>query len=123
MKKRIYAAMLFACSFCSCYYDKEDYLYGTSPCNSSGSSFSTTVLPILNQRCNSCHSSNAASSAGGGIILDNYNSVKNYVPNGSLLGSIKHSSGYSPMPKGGGSLTACEIAKVTDWVNNGAPNN
>lgn len=123
MKKRTIAALLCISMFSSCYYDKEDYLYGTTTCNASGASFSATVLPIMNQRCNSCHSSNAAASAGAGIILDNYNSVKTYVTNGKLLGSINHSSGYSPMPKGGGSLTSCEIAKVTDWVNSGAPNN
>ena len=123
MKKFILALLLTIGILSSCYYDKEDYLYGTTTCNATGSTFSSVVLPIMNQRCNSCHSSNAATSSGGGIILDNYASIKAYADNGKLLGSINHSSGYSPMPKGGGKLSSCEIAKVTDWVNNGAPNN
>jgi hypothetical protein len=37
--------------------------------------------------------------------------------------AINHSAGYSPMPKGGNKLPACQIAKVRRWVAAGAPNN
>lgn len=123
MKKITLVLAISLALFSSCYYDKEDLLYGTTTCNSTGSTFSATVLPIMNTRCNACHSSNAAASSGGGIVLDNYNSVKTYVTNGKLLGSINHSPGYSPMPKGATKLSSCDIAKINDWVNSGAPNN
>lgn len=123
MRKNYIITLMAVSLMTSCYYDKENELYGTSTCVSTSSTYSGTVAPILNQRCNACHSGAAANSSGGGIVLDNHPSVKNYVTNGKLLGSINHASGYSPMPKGSTKLSACEIAKITDWANNGAPNN
>ncbi|MDD1444420.1 hypothetical protein MEO93_29600, partial [Dolichospermum sp. ST_sed3] len=67
-----------------CYYDSAEYLYPTGPCNPAGSTYSATVSPILTARCNSCHSTAAAAASGGGIILDNYNSVKPSATNGKL---------------------------------------
>ncbi len=106
-----------------CYYDNAEYLYPSGTCNAAGSTYSATVSPILSARCNSCHSTSAAAASGGGIILDNYNSVKPYATNGKLLGSINHASGFSAMPKSSTKLSACEIEKVTNWVNSGALNN
>ncbi len=106
-----------------CYYDNAEYLYPSGTCNPAGSTYSATVSPILTARCNSCHSTAAAASSGGGIILDNYNSVKPYATNGKLLGSINHASGFSPMPKNSAKLSDCDIAKITNWVNSGALNN
>jgi hypothetical protein len=106
-----------------CYYDKEALLYPPGTCNSAGSTYSATVSPILTLRCNSCHSKAAASTYGGGIELDRYTTVKPYASNGALLGSINHASGYSPMPKDGAKLSSCEIDKITNWVNSGAPDN
>lgn len=123
MKPKYIIAALAIVVLSSCYYDKEDLLYGTSTCVSTGSTYSGTVAPILNQRCNACHSAAAANGSGGGVILDNHPSVKTYVTNGKLLGSINHAGGYSPMPKGAAKLSACDIAKITDWINNGSPNN
>ena len=40
-----------------------------------------------------------------------------------LLGSVDHAPGYSPMPKGGAQLSACDRAKLRKWVAAGAPNN
>jgi hypothetical protein len=107
-----------------CYYDKADLLYpdGKTVCDSTATAkFSTDVLPVMNASCNSgCHSTASASA---GIILDNYNGVKAQVANGKLMGSINQASGYSAMPKGGGKLNTCTIAKLQQWINAGAPNN
>ncbi len=105
-----------------CYYDKEGILYpGSSTCTPSTTpSFSADVLPILNARCNNCHSGSFPSA---NIKLDTYDNVLIYVANGSLMGSIRHTSGYSPMPKNSSKLSACDILKIADWIAAGSLNN
>jgi hypothetical protein len=122
-QKIILAGITAALFLTGCYYDKEEIIYPAGSCNSAGSTYSGAVSPLLNLRCNSCHSTTAAPSSGNNIVLDNYNSVKIQVDNGKLLASLNHAGGVSPMPKGGSKLSSCEIAKVTNWVGSGAPNN
>ncbi|MFM2363295.1 MAG: hypothetical protein RLZZ316_2197 [Bacteroidota bacterium] len=109
--------------FSSCYYDKEAILYpGGGTCDTAAAStFSAVVLPILNTNCNNCHGGSAT--AGAGINLDTYTSVKTQVNNGKLVGSIIHAAGYSAMPKNGAKMSACNIAKINRWVAAGALNN
>lgn len=106
----------------SCYYDNEETLYpGSTECNPiANPSFATDVLPLLNSRCNTCH---AGVSPSGSIKLDSHTEVLKYANDGSLKGSIKHSSGYSPMPKNGNKMTACQIGLIETWITQGALNN
>ena len=106
-----------------CFYDKEELLYPTPPCNATGSTYSASVSPIISAHCVTCHGASVAATNAAGIVLDNYNSLKPYATNGKLVGAINHASGYSPMPKNAAKLSSCDIAKITDWVNNGALNN
>lgn len=55
--------------------------------------------------------------------MGTYASDRAMAINGSLYGSIAHASGYSAMPKGGNKLTACQLAKVKQWVDGGSLNN
>jgi hypothetical protein len=105
-----------------CYYDKVEVLYpGSTTCTEiTVSTFNANVLPLLKNRCNSCH---GGSSPSGGIALDTYSNVLKYVNNGSLMGSINFESGYSPMPKNSGKMSACEIRKIQSWIDSGASNN
>ena len=106
----------------SCYYDNEATLYPESA-NCDGTTiatFSGDVLPLLNSRCNSCH---AGTSPSGGIKLNTYPEVIKYVNDGSLIGSIEHASGFSPMPKNGGKMSPCQIQKIQSWIDAGALNN
>jgi cytochrome c5 len=105
-----------------CYYDKEEVLYpGSTQCTVPETPmFSSDVAPLLNSKCNSCHS---GSSPSAGIILSSYAEVIKYVNNGSLMGSIKHASGYSAMPKNSTKMSTCEIQKIQNWIDNGALNN
>ena len=123
-RKRILLCFSIAALLASgCYYDNAEYLYPSGPCNAAGSTYAATVNPILAAHCNSCHSTAVSVSSGGGIVLDNFNSVKAYATNGKLLGSINHASGFSAMPKNASALSSCEIAKITNWVNSGSLNN
>ncbi|HEX5171227.1 MAG TPA: hypothetical protein VFW11_18755 [Cyclobacteriaceae bacterium] len=106
----------------SCYYDKEEVLYPDSfNCNSvSNPSFNVDVLPLLNAKCNNCHSGSFPS---GNIRLDTFADVLKYANNGSLMGSINQTSGYSPMPKNGTKLSACQIQTIQNWITAGTVDN
>lgn len=118
----IFSGLLVTAS--SCYYDKEDLLYGggNAPCADSSTvvSYSTQVVPVLQQYCYSCHSGGFPS---GGVAMGTYASDKAIGQNGKLYGSISYAPGYSPMPKGMSKMTSCQIALIQKWINNGMPNN
>lgn len=114
-----------------CYYDVEEnlivrdttYVYDTTGgggCDTNAMSYLQDIAPVFSQYCNVCHSSAAQM---GSVVLDNYNDVMVEVENGRLMGAVKQESGYSPMPQGGGKLDDCTIAKMSAWINQGAPNN
>jgi hypothetical protein len=117
--------LLMIIAFQSCYYDKEELLYPelTSGCDTLNVTYSNTISPILDLNCLSCHSNSTASAYGGGIKLQNYSDVKTYVDNGKLLGSVSHSSGFSPMPQGAAKIAVCKITQIEIWINAGAANN
>ena len=121
--KRILTILLIltVATIAGCYYDNEEKLYPviSTTCDLTNVTFSSTVTNALHS-CQSCHSNSNASSSGAGIRLENYADVKS---NTRLMGAINHLSGYSAMPKGGGTLTSCEINQIQIWINNGMPNN
>jgi hypothetical protein len=122
MKRTLYYAFCLIFILCSaCYYDKEANLYPGGTCQAvANPTFSANVLPLLNAKCNSCHAGAFASAS---IRLDSYAEVSKYVVSGSLMGSINHTSGFSPMPKNSSKMLTCEINKIQDWINSGALNN
>jgi hypothetical protein len=92
-------------------------------CDTSVYTYSLAIKPILNSYCIGCHSTAAASSSGGGFILDTYTGVQAVALNGKLLGSVQHASGYPAMPLGISKLSDCEITQISEWINAGAQNN
>ncbi|SFC74989.1 hypothetical protein SAMN05421780_10973 [Flexibacter flexilis DSM 6793] len=105
------AGAQFAC-------EREAVVYGTfTGCDTASVTYTSSISPIIDQSCISCH---AAAEPSSGISLSNYAQVKTYVDNGKLLGAVLHQSGYQPMPQTG-TLTNCEIKKIRNWVNLGAP--
>jgi mono/diheme cytochrome c family protein len=105
----------------SCYYDKEAILYPETNCVPPATpSYQADVVPIMNQYCVSCHSGSFASA---GVKLDSYPEVMKSVNNGQLMGTITWAAGYSPMPKNGNKLSACNIGKIEAWIAAGSPNN
>jgi len=73
-------------------------------------SFASTVFPIIMQNCLSCH---------GGFQPPNLNTHGGIKANASL---VKATTSNRSMPRGG-SLTAEEIEKIAQWVDQGAKNN
>lgn len=105
----------------SCYYDNVEELYPQPPtCDTLNVTFSNDVLPVINTNCAGCHGSSAPA---GNISLTNYSEIVASAQNGSLMGTIKHENGWSPMPKNGNTLTDCTILKLDAWIATGTPNN
>jgi hypothetical protein len=90
-----------------------------SACNTNNFTYSAAVAPILQSACTGCHS---GSSPSAGINLTTYADVEKVASNGRLLGSIKHQSGYVPMPTGG-KLSDCQITQISKWIDAGKLNN
>ncbi len=104
-----------------CEYHNEEELYGTTECDTSDYSYSTFILPLLEENdCIACHS---LMDAKGNVILEGYDNLMESLNDGSFLGAIRHDPGYEPMPEGLPKLPECDILKVELWVNAGAPNN
>lgn len=121
MKKiLIFSCLAIAATISSCYYDVEEELYPTLECNTEGVTYSGAVLAIISGKCYKCHD---AANNNGNITLEGYDNLKKYVDSGQLLGAIKRQPGYSPMPKNEPQLIECDIAKIEEWVSQGAPQN
>jgi hypothetical protein len=103
-----------------CYYDKEEKLYPQTVCDTATVTYSSSVVPILLSNCTVCHGGNTPSA---GIKLDTYAGVKVQADNGKLWGAVSQSAGFSPMPKNGTKLSACNLTKIKKWLDAGALNN
>lgn len=98
---------------------KNDTCTTTTTCDTTGVTFSQSVLPIFDAYCNGCHS---GASPSGEINLTSYAQVVT-VNTDRLLGSINHASNYSPMPQNTDKLSDCNIALIAKWIADGSPNN
>lgn len=90
-------------------------------CDTTGVTYSATVVPILQTNCTGCHSGSAP--AGGGVDLTAYANVSAQVSSGKLWGDISHATGFNAMPLGSSQLSACDLNKIHAWIRAGAPNN
>ncbi len=133
MKKSLFVTLAAFCSIIlstsvqSCYYDNEADIYGTvstGNCDTTNAKFAAFVQPLMNAQCatSGCHN---ASTASAGANLSTYTATKTYITNNKafFLGSIKHTTGYSQMPKGASKMAACDITKLETWINAGMLNN
>ncbi len=91
-----------------------------SGCDTANVTYNGTIQPIIQSSCIGCHSGNTPA---GSINLSTFSGVKNIAINGSLFGSVNHELGYSPMPKGGNSLSNCQISEIKIWIDLGSINN
>ena len=108
--------------FNSCYYDKDQLLYGgNTVCITTGTmSYTQNVMPLLQQYCYSCHSGNFPS---GNILMGTYAADKAIALSGKLFGCISYQAGFSPMPKDQPKMNNCEIATIKKWIDTGVLNN
>ena len=90
----------------------------TDSCSTTNLSYAADIRPILEAKCDNCHS-DANSGSGGGIVLDNYNAVKALGSSIQNRVSLPNNDG-SFMPKGGSSIGTCKIDKISAWINQGS---
>jgi hypothetical protein len=128
MNKTFFLALIgFTLNLSSCYYDVDEELNPplvSNVCDTTASKFAADIQPILNSNCatSGCHTTVAIAA---GYIFDNYTDVKSTIDSDSarFVGSITHAANISPMPKGGGKLSDCNISKIKAWIASGAPDN
>ena len=104
----------------SCYYDAENELYPSVNCDTETMSYKDDVSPIITQNCFACHRNNSTIST---ISLEGYNNLLVQVESGTLVGTITHASGYSPMPQNLSRMSDCNISKIQAWILQGALDN
>jgi hypothetical protein len=92
----------------------------TGGCDTTNFTYSGAVLIMNDTYCKGCHN---PASLGGGIDLSTYATLKVQISNGKYLGSIKHTAGFSAMPKNSSKLSDCQIRQVEKWILAGALNN
>ena len=112
--------LLLVITMTGCYYDDEETLYPAGDCVTTDISYIDDIVPIIQQNCYTCHS---AAVNEGNITLEGHGNIATYALNGRLLGAIRHSQGFVPMPQNAPKLNACNIAKIEQWVSEGALNN
>ena len=89
-------------------------------CDSTQTSFSTDVYPLLQDYCIGCH---RADRADGNVRLDDYQQVLPYIENNALMGTIRHDQFFPIMPPTGSKISNCRINQVRQWIEEGALNN
>lgn len=97
-----------------------DNLTCQSLCDTTSFTFSAAIKPMIELKCQGCHS---GVNAQGGIDLTTYANVKLRIDDGKFWGSVNHQVGYSPMPKNGNKLSDCELTQIRKWIEAGSPNN
>ena len=90
-------------------------------------SFTKDVLPIIESRCINCHGGERTEK---GLNLKSFADVMSGSENGPVIvpGDATHSKLVElilnqKMPKRGPKLTPPQVEIITNWVNQGAPNN
>lgn len=127
-------ALLGALIFCTCVNENEEEIFAQTEdttkddTDTTGNTDSTeirvtydlNIKKILDNNCTVCHN---PVDLRGGVDLDSYSELKSYVDNGLLLGVINHDPGFSTMPRNSPKLSQDVIDLITNWVNDGAPEN
>ncbi|WP_020567368.1 hypothetical protein [Neolewinella persica] len=125
MIRQLVLSLLSGLLLTACYYDNEEDLFqyvdqGSADCAVMTAEFTADIVPILTAYCNRCHRDGRTD---GNVNLEGYDRVSPYANDGSLLGAAKHEAGYFAMPPSGGTIPACDLQKLTVWIEAGALNN
>jgi hypothetical protein len=87
-------------------------------CDSANVTYTISIQPILQTWCLGCHS---GSNPSNGLSLTTYDETVACANSGRLMGALRHEQGYFAMPKGGYTLSPCEIDLFQKWINIGKP--
>ena len=89
-------------------------------CETSGLTYGNFAEDFINSTCatSGCHDANAIESGG------NYETYELLTTNDNfskIKGAINHEDGISNMPRGAAQLDSCSIARMSAWIDAGAP--
>jgi hypothetical protein len=123
--KKIFWIVLITILIYGCYYDSEERLYPKldQTCDTTGVTFSKSILPVLQTNCFGCHGTTEYSASGGNVNLGDFAQLKQFIEQGNFYGAITHNPLYSPMPKGGVKIDTCSVTKIKIWIDKGALDN
>lgn len=111
-------ALFVTLQIAGCYYRNESDLY---PCASLNITYTSTIQPLIESRCTSCHNGTGATLPGVYNFHD-YNVVKRVALTDSIYKAVTGQFAGKPrMPYGGPYLSDCEITQIKTWANLGAP--
>lgn len=91
-----------------------------SACDTLNVTYSGTIQPVIQARCQGCHS---GSTPQGGLDLSSWSVLNAVAIDGRLAGSIQHLPTYTAMPSNAPRMNDCRIAQFLKWIDAGAPNN
>ena len=119
MKITFVIIVIIALASSGCYYESEEHLFpsANNTCDTTNVTYATSIIPLLNNNCFSCHGS-STSSFGGGFNLQDTTVLRAQISSGQLYKSITYQS--HPMPPSG-QLPNCPIVTVKKWIDAGAP--
>lgn len=89
-------------------------------CVTENITYQNTIGSLIQNRCQGCHS---GTSPDGGILLTNYELIKNQALNGLLLDAVQHNGNATNMPYNSAQLPQCEIDQIEAWILADAPLN
>lgn len=89
-------------------------------CDSLNVTYSATIVPLVQQRCQGCHS---GATPQGGLDLTSWSVLNSLAVDGRLAGSVQHAAAAIPMPPNGPRLPDCNVRQFMIWIDAGAPNN
>ena len=94
---------------------------GTACDSTTAVSYAQDIAPLMDLRCNGCHSGGAPSA---GLDLTSHETVALYATAGILDQRVSlPESDPLFMPKNGAPLDECDLGKLQRWTDNGALNN
>ena len=118
MKKNLlfYLSALLILSSC-----ETEHLYGPDGilevdlCDTIDVTYTAHIKPIIDDKCESCHNSNATS---GNVILTTYDDVKDAVNTRQLKEIVNYEPGNARMPPSG-KMSNCVLLKINTWIKEG----
>lgn len=105
---------------CACESKNVEEDFPTGPCNTTTSTYSGEVQPIIETNCYRCHDDETGF---GGVFLESYSNVAAYANSGALEGVMRGINGYPVMPDDAATMLECDIQTVELWIMEGAQNN
>lgn len=89
-------------------------------CDTLNVTYSGTIMPLIQQRCQGCHS---GATPQGGLDFTSWAALNSVANDGRLALAIQHDPTGIAMPPSGPMLSDCRIRQFLIWIDTGAPNN